>query len=222
MKKRTEPVDIMNQMYRLLIPVLLMITMLIGSVSAPCPDIPPPPYNPNSPEEDIIKIEAYIEPVTTTTTTTTTTVAYSLRPIVVVPTLHVKVTFAAPTPPPGKALTILITQLEGIPPSEMVVRCGGGGGPAKTTYEFTIDADDESTTIAVYAWLDDPGTDRAPNSDFYQITSLSASDPNLFSDPDVPVGGLTSQTNKLEVIAPYMVLAGLIITVSAVVIKKRK
>jgi hypothetical protein len=215
-------VDIMNQTYRLSIPVLLFITMLIGSVSASCPDIPPSPYNPESPEEDIIKVEAYMDPVTTTTTTTTT-VAHSLRPIVVGPTLHVKVTFAAPTPPPGKALTILITQLKGVPPSEIVLNCGGGGGPAKTTYEFVMTVDDGSTNIAVYAWLDAPGTDRAPNTEFYPITSMSASDPNIFQDYEpAPVGGVASPINKLEVIAPYLVLAGLIITVSAIVIKKRK
>ncbi|MFC1505582.1 hypothetical protein ACFLQ6_00770 [Thermoproteota archaeon] len=213
----------MNQTYRLSIPVLLFITMLIGSVSASCPDIPPSPYNPESPEEDIIKVEAYMDPVTTTTTTTTTTVAHSLRPIVVGPTLHVKVTFAAPTPPPGKALTILITQLKEVPPSEIVLNCGGGGGPAKTTYEFVMTVDDGSTNIAVYAWLDAPGTDRAPNTEFYPITSMSASDPNIFQDYEpAPVGGVASPINKLEVIAPYLVLAGLIITVSAIVIKKRK
>lgn len=215
--------DMMNQSYRLLIPVLLMITILIGSVSASCPDIPPSPYNPESPEEDIIKVEAYMDPVSTTTTSTTTTVAHLLRPIVVGPTLHVKVTFAAPTPPPGKTLTILVTQLKGVPSSEIVINCGGGGGPAATTYEFMMSVDDGSTNIAVYAWLNEPGTDRAPNTDFYSITSLTAADPNMFQDYEpAPVGGVASPTNKLEVIAPYLVLAVLITTVSAVVIRKRK
>ncbi|OGD52932.1 hypothetical protein A3K80_03145 [Candidatus Bathyarchaeota archaeon RBG_13_38_9] len=214
----------MNQTYRLLIPVLLLIAMLIGSVSAPCPDIPPSPYNPESPEEDIIMVEAYIDPITTTTTTTTTTVAHSLRPIVVGPTLHVKVTFAAPTPPPGKALTILITQLKGVPPSEIVINCGGGGGPAKTAYEFVMTVDDGSTNIAVYAWLDATGTDRAPNTDFYQITSITASDPNVFQDYEpAPVGGVVVPKNSLEILMPYIALAGLVAAISTVyVIKKRK
>jgi hypothetical protein len=216
-------VDIMNQSYKLVILVLLVITMLIGSVSASCPDIPPSPYNPESPEEDIIKVEAYLDPVSTKTTSTTTTVAHSLRPIIVGPTLHVKVTFAAPTPPPGKTLTILITQLQGVPPSEIVLNCGGGSGPATTTYEFMMTVDNGSTNIAVYAWLNAPGTDRAPNTDFYSITSLTAADPNVFQDYEpAPVGGVASQTNKLEVIAPYLILAGLIITVSAIVIRKIK
>jgi len=37
-----------------------------------------------------------------------------------------------------------------------------------------------------------------------------------------PVGGVASPINKLEIIAPYLALAGLIIAVSAIVIKKRK
>ena len=37
-----------------------------------------------------------------------------------------------------------------------------------------------------------------------------------------PVGGVVTAVNKLAIIAPYLVLAGLIIAVSAIVIKKRK
>ncbi|MFC1507363.1 cohesin domain-containing protein [Thermoproteota archaeon] len=37
-----------------------------------------------------------------------------------------------------------------------------------------------------------------------------------------PVGGLTSPINKLELLAPYLILTGLIVAVSAVIIKKRK
>ena len=70
----------MNQVYKLFIPALLLIAMLIGSVSAfVCPDIPDSPYIPEVPEEDIITVEAYIDSVVTMTTSTTTTVAQSLR-----------------------------------------------------------------------------------------------------------------------------------------------
>jgi hypothetical protein len=37
-----------------------------------------------------------------------------------------------------------------------------------------------------------------------------------------PVGGVVTAANKLAIIAPYLVVAGLIIAVSAVIIKKRK
>jgi hypothetical protein len=37
-----------------------------------------------------------------------------------------------------------------------------------------------------------------------------------------PVGGYVIPVNKLEIITPYLALAGLIIAVSAVIIKKRK
>jgi hypothetical protein len=37
-----------------------------------------------------------------------------------------------------------------------------------------------------------------------------------------PVGGLTSQINKFELLAPYLILTGLIVAVSAVILKKRK
>ena len=37
-----------------------------------------------------------------------------------------------------------------------------------------------------------------------------------------PVGGISTPVNKFEILAPYIVLAGLIAVVSAVIIKKRK
>ncbi|MCW4042496.1 MAG: hypothetical protein NWE90_02075 [Candidatus Bathyarchaeota archaeon] len=37
-----------------------------------------------------------------------------------------------------------------------------------------------------------------------------------------PVGGIASPTNKIELLAPYIILTGLIVAVSAVIIKKRK
>ncbi|MGB6681558.1 MAG: hypothetical protein WBF08_09600 [Candidatus Bathyarchaeia archaeon] len=217
----------MNHAYRLLIPAFLLITMLIGSVSAPtCPDIPDPPYVPEFPEEDIIKVEAYIDSVTTiTTTATTTTVAQSLRPIVNGPILHLTVTFAKGTPPPDKGILILVTMLQGNPPTEVVLGCLTLLDPPLTTYtlDIPVTTDGGVPSIAVYAALVEFSTDRAPNDGFYQITSLSASDPNVFQDYDpAPVGGVVTPVNKLEILAPYIALAGLIAVISAIVIKKRK
>ncbi len=40
--------------------------------------------------------------------------------------------------------------------------------------------------------------------------------------PPAPVGGVAAEVNKLTVIAPYLVLAGIVAVASAVYIKKRK
>jgi hypothetical protein len=37
-----------------------------------------------------------------------------------------------------------------------------------------------------------------------------------------PVGGVTTAANKLAIIAPYLVLAGIVVVASAVYIKRRK
>jgi len=201
--------------------------MLIGSVSAPaCPDIPDPPYIPEFPEEDIVKVEVYMDQFNFTTTTATTTVAQSLRPIVNGPNLHLTVTFAAPTPPADKGILILVTILQGNPPTEVILGCAVFADPSSTTYilDFPITTNGGIPSIAVYAALIGVDyTDRAPNDGFYQITSLSASDPNVFQDHEpAPVGGITAPVNKLEVLIPYIALAGLIITISTIEIKKRK
>jgi hypothetical protein len=51
---------------------------------------------------------------------------------------------------------------------------------------------------------------------------LSAAAPNQFDDPDGPVGGVVMSTSKLEIVAPFAALAGLIVAVSAVVVVKRR
>jgi hypothetical protein len=212
----------MNNACKLVIPTLLLIAMLIGSVSGIiCPDIPAPPYVPEFPEEDIIRVEAYIEQPATSTTT----VAQSLKPVNNGPHLHLTVTFAAATPLADKDILILVTMLQGNPPAEEILGCRIFSDPSSTQYtlDFPINLDGETPSIAVYAALVEFATDRAPNDGFYQITSLSASDPNVFQDYEpAPVGGVASQTNKLQIIAPYLVLSGLILTVSAIIIRKRK
>jgi hypothetical protein len=211
----------MNQAYKLLIPALLLITMLIGSASAKCPDIPSPPYIPESPQEDIVRVEVYLDPPPSpavgSASATTAVTGYLL---------HVTVVFAAATPPSGQAINILVTQWKGDPLSEIQVTCFVGTGPTKTTYELAPDMIEALglPEISVYAWLGQAQTDRAPNDGFYQITSLSASDPNVFQDYEpAPVGGVMVQKNSLEILTPYITLAGLVAAISTVyVIKKRK
>lgn len=216
----------MKSSYMLLFSSLLLITLLIGSVSAnSCPEIPSPPYIPKSPQEDIIKVEAYVDQVTTTTLATTT-VAQPLRPVINGHILHLTVTFAQATPA-DEAILILVTMLMGNPPTEEVLDCAVIYGPSSTTQilDFPVPLNGEAHSIAVYATITlNLTTDRAPNDGFYQITSLSASDPNVFQDYDATsVGGITTPINRLEVLAPYLALAGLIAAVSTVyVIKKRK
>lgn len=216
----------MNQTYRLFIPALLLITMLIGSVSAnSCPDIPDPPYVPEFPEEDIVKVEAYIDYLTPATLTTIP-VAQSLRPVAAISTLYLTVTFAAATPPADKGILILVTMLQGNPPTEVVLDCAVFSDPSLTTYvlDFPIPLNSEAPSIAVYAALVEFATDRAPNDGFYEITSFSASDPNVFQDYDpTPVGGVVVPTNSLQILTPYIALAVLVAAISTVyVIKKRK
>jgi hypothetical protein len=221
----------MNHSYRLLIPTLLLITILIGSVSAGiiCP-IPPPPYIPEFPEEDIIEVSAAISPFANMTAIATTLsvipVAESLIPIVDGSFLHLTVTFASPTPPADKGILILVTMLQGNPPKEEVLYCQAYADPSSTIYTLdpipiTVDG---ILSIAVYAALGEIGTDRAPNDGFYQIQSADTNIIYIFQDIDpAPVGGISTPTNKLAILTPYLALAGLIITVSTVfVIKRRK
>jgi hypothetical protein len=223
----------MKQAYKLLIPALLLITMLIGSVSGriiTCPDIPDPPYIPELPEEDIIQVEAYIAKPNPTISTTTLPVAESLRVITDGTILHLTVTFAAETPPSGHALIILVTILEGNPETESILDCASFSDPTSTSYNLDIfllgaTVDGESPNIAVYAWLGElSNTDRAPNDGFYPITSMSASEPNVFQDYEpAPVGGVMVPKNSIEILTPYIALAGLVAAISTVyVIKKRK
>ena len=43
-----------------------------------------------------------------------------------------------------------------------------------------------------------------------------------YGSPSLPVGGIALPTNKLEIVAPFAALAGLIVAVSAVVAVKRR
>jgi hypothetical protein len=64
---------------------------------------------------------------------------------------------------------------------------------------------------------------RAPDTGYYEITSLSAAAPNVFIDVETnPVGGVVMPTNTLAIIAPYLALAGLVAVVSAVIVVKRR
>jgi TolB protein len=82
---------------------------------------------------------------------------------------------------------------------------------------FVQDNFEEQVYLEIY-------TMNSDGSDLRQLTS------NLMPDdtPDwqpiniAPVGGVTSPINKLELLAPYITLAGLVIVFSTVIIKKRK
>jgi hypothetical protein len=207
---------------------MLAALLFVGSVSAPliCPDIPPPPYNPKSPAEDIVTVQAYWEPTTTSTTVNNgapagarLTVANSLY-------LIMKLTFAAPTPPAGQTLNILVTTLQGNPQTETVILCRKITDPPSLTIDIcdSVPTEDGPPPLAVYAWLGTAGTDRAPNGGFYQISSFSAAAPNQFDDPEGAVGGVIIPTNKTEILAPFLAIAGIIAAISTVelVVRRRK
>ncbi len=121
----------MNNSYALLLPAMLVVFLFVGSVSATaCPAIPSPPYNPKSPQEDIIKVEAYLEPPTSPP-------GGGMGHLV-----HVIVTFAAATPPTGQAINIIVTELRGS--TETGIGCGGGSGSSTTIY--SVSAYSESST----------------------------------------------------------------------------
>ena len=108
----------------------------------------------------------------------------------------------------------------------MILGCAVFADPSSTTYilDFPITTNGGIPSIAVYAALVGvANTDRAPNDGFYQITSVSSINPNMFQDIEpAPVGGITVPVNKLELIAPYLALAGLIAAVSTVYVFKRR
>ena len=116
--------------------------------------------------------------------------------------------------------------LQGNPPTEVVLGCLALADPSSTTYtlDLPITPDGGTPSIAVYAALLEFSTDRAPNDGFYQITSLSASDPNVFQDYEpAPVAGVVVAKNSLEILTPYIALAGLVAAISTVYFfKKRK
>jgi len=184
---------------------MLVVLLFVGSVSAPLmPSIPSPPYIPKSPQEDIVKIEAWIEQPGNY--------------------LWFTITFAAPTPPTGQDIYIILTMLDGSTETVINYWIFGAGG-ADTTFSMGgTSLPSVDTPVAWYAWLGPPpGTDRAPNNGYYQITALSETATNLFYDPEpAPVGGVVLPTNTLAILTPYLALAGLIVAVSAVVVVKRR
>ena len=109
----------------LLISDLLLMTMMMGSTSAmACPEIPSSPYIPKSPQEDIIRVEAYLEEPTSQP---------SPQGFVGLNVI-VTVTFAASTPPTGQSLQILVTALQGLTPTETVIDCKTISGSSSTTH----------------------------------------------------------------------------------------
>jgi len=211
-----------NYRYSLLLPAMLVVLLFVGSVSAGVwPDIPSPPYNPRDPAENIVTVEAYLNPVTDASAAAT-----SAGVVVTEYGLQLFVYMERGTPA-GHTLYILVTQLKGDPGTETQIMSYDFPGPTGTDalvlggQVFAVGTPD----IAVYAWLDTPGTDRAPNDGFYSITSLSARAPDVFRDPEgSPVGGVVMPTNKTEILAPLLAIAGIIAAVSTVelVVRRRK
>lgn len=214
----------MNLRYSLLIPVMLVVLLFVGSVSAKpsFPAIPSPPYIPKDPAENIVTVEAYLNPVTDATTAATT----SAGVVVTEYGLQLFVYMERGTPA-GHTLYILVTQLKGDPGVETQIMFYTFYGPTGNDAlvlggeVFAVGTPD----IAVYAWLDTPGTDRAPNDGFYSVTSFSAQTPNVFRDPEgSPVGGVVVPTNKTEILAPFLAIAGIIAVISTVelVVRRRR
>jgi len=203
----------MNIRYGLLLPAMLAVLLLVGSASARCPSIPDPPYTPKDPAENIVTVTASVEQPSAAPSAAGGGVAIDGH------VLHLIIVFAAPTPPAGQQINIIVTELQGS--TETGIDCTSSAGPAKTTYTFDIPltTDGGAAQIAVYAWLGPvPGTDRAPNGGFYIADRMV----RQFDDPEGAVGGVVMPTNKLEIVAPFAALAGLVVAVSAVVVVKRR
>ena len=211
----------MNFRCGLLLPPMLVVLLFVGSAFATisCPPIPPGPYIPKSPEEDIVKVEAYMAQPNPAAALPPSSLAVVNGPVV-----YVTVTFAAPTPPADQAIYIIITELQGNPATETVVGCITASDPSSLTYQLVGHVSNVGASIAVYAWLGPiPQTDRAPNTGSYLITSLSAAAPNVFQDPEAsPVGGVVEPVNKIALATPFLALAGLVAVVSAVVVVKKR
>jgi hypothetical protein len=161
--------------------------------------IPPPPYIPKCPEEDILIVVAYIEQGTPNI-------------------LHLTVTFAAATPPHDQLLVIYVTQLQGS--TEVVIGAYSNFGPPKTVHSFAVGLPEGNVDIALYAAVGTLQTDRWPNAGFQRITSLSGAAPNQFTDYD-SVGGVVLPTNTFLVLTPYLTVIGLVAT-AAVAIKRKR
>lgn len=165
------------------------------------PPIPPPPYVPDSPAEDILMVQAYIEQGTPNI-------------------LHLMVTIAVPTPPSGETLLILVTRLQGS--TETVIGSYFYNGVAKTVHSFDVAlVDGGDVDIALYAMLGILATDRAPGTGFYRIASLTAWSPDRFTDYE-SVGGVVLPINGVAILAPYLALIGLVAATAAVAMKKRR
>jgi len=162
--------------------------------------IPPPPYIPKCPEEDMVLIQAYIS---------------QGSPDV----LWLTVTFAVPTPPQGQLLVIYVTQLQGS--KEVIIGAYSNFGPPKAVHSFAAGLLVGNVEIALYAMVGTFTTDRWPNTGLQKITSISAGAPNQFTDYD-SVGGVVLPTNTFLVLTPYLTAIGLAATSAAVAVKKRR
>jgi hypothetical protein len=111
---------------------MLVVLLFVGSVSAITPAIPSPPYNPKSPAEDIVTVEAYLEPMADASVYTTTSAGVVATEYM----LHLTIVFDVGTPA-GHTLNILVTQLKGDPAVETVFDYSQVTGPSGNTQQLT-------------------------------------------------------------------------------------
>jgi hypothetical protein len=178
--------------------VLMGVLLLVSPCSGIGVTIPPPPYIPKSPAEDIVMVQAYIE--------------QGIPNI-----LHLTVTLAAATPPTGQELWIIVTRLQGSPATEVVIYLYTYNSAPKSTHSFTVPlVDGGNVDIALYAMVGVMATDRWPNTGFQRIGARA----NQFTDYD-SVGGVVLPTNTFVILAPYLAVIGLVAT-TAVAVRKRR
>jgi len=100
--------------------------------------------------------------------------------------------------------------------------------PAQTLADFFPAWSPDGAKIAFVRTLG--GSILVMNADGSNPVDITQSQPNSDTDfapnwqplPANPVGGVVMPTSKLEIVAPFAALAGLIVAVSAVVAVKRK
>ena len=213
----------MVSLWKGVLPLVFLAFLLVAPAGAvPPPPIPPGPYNPKSPAENIVTVEmAYLIPDDAINLTFWIRMGSNTWP---------------------DTLNLLFT-MEKTDLSEVVVyywtgQVFGTLNTVRVSFYVSPYPDDwmndgAKAYVAIYAWLTQSQTDRAPNTDFYPISAyVNGGGPHdVFDDSNDPqqvpsnpyhyVGGELYSANKLAVLSPYLALIG-VVAVAAVVIKRRK
>lgn len=122
----------------------------------------------------------------------------------------------------GATVTITITLPSNVPVGTQFWKFGPTpDNPTNHWYQIPIGDDDDDNVITITI------TDGATGDDDLtanaEITDQGGPGQPITPTPTPkPVGGVVTPVNKLEVLAPYLALAGLIVAVSAVVIVRRR